>query len=147
MNPRILFTQWVMDTYPDLARRALDQAEAWRLEQAAAQNNPAALSGLGADGAPATFWSKFADGLTSLGTAYLGYKGQQQVLETNIQRAQMGLPPIDPATGAPTVRTAVSLSPELMARLQGAGSGLMTVALWGGAALIGIMLLKKLKVM
>lgn len=144
MNARIQFTQWVKDTHPDLFAAALHKAEQWRQSVAASTGNPAALNGMGADdSAPTSFWSKFADGLTSLGTAYLGYKGQQQVLETNIQRAQMGLPPIDPATGAPTVRTAISLSPELQARL---GGGVANIAIWGGAALLGIFLLKKLKV-
>lgn len=146
MDARVAFTQWVADTNPALFQQALDYAEDWRLSEAARQGNPATISGLGAANEPASFWSKFAEGLTSLGTAYLGYKGQQNVLDINLRRAQQGLPPIDPATGAPTVRTAITLSPEVLARLQGAGAGLTQVAIWGGIGLVAVMLLKKLKV-
>lgn len=104
------------------------------------------VGGLGDDTtAPAasSWWDQLSTAATSLGTAYLAYKGQQNVLATNIQRANMGLPPIDPTTGAPTVRTTVALSPQLMARLQDTGSLVLYAGLAVGALLLLKSLLKK----
>jgi hypothetical protein len=138
---RAQFLTWLKDFNPALFEEAVKRAEAWKSSVAAKTGNPAALSGLGdGDTTPTTWWQKIVDTLPSLGTAYLAYKGQQNVLDTNIQRANMGLPPIDPTTGAPTVKTAVSLSPQLMARLQDTGSYLLI----GGAVLAGVFLLSKM---
>jgi hypothetical protein len=153
---RAQFMQWLKDTYPDIFTMAVNKAEDWKAAVAARTGNPAALSGLrglgqetpytasgetATDGTTTTWWQTFVDTLPQLGTAYLAYKGQQNVLQTNIQRAQMGLPPIDPATGAPVVQTSLNLSPQLMARLQ---SGAGTMLLWGGAAVLGVVLLSSL---
>lgn len=150
---RAQFLQWVKDTHPQLFRGALKYAESWREGEADRQGNPGTVSGLGEvydpSGAPTgvvaptNFWQQFATGITALGTAYLGYKGQKNVLEMNLQRAQAGLPPIDPVTGAPTVRTSVSLSPEIMARLNDTGATLQKVILWGGLGFLGYMLIRK----
>jgi len=145
MNARAQFTQWVKDEHPELFRQAVEYAENWRLRQADEQGNPATINGLAdtATAEPQSFWQKFGEGLTSLGTAYLGYKGQKQVLDINLQRAQSGLPPIDPRTGAPTVRTAIDLSPEMMARISGVGLDMASILKWGLLGLGGFMLVKQ----
>jgi hypothetical protein len=136
---RAQFLTWLKEFNPALFEAVIKHAEDWKAGVAARTGNPAALSGLGeGDTAPTTWWQKIVDTLPTLGTAYLAYKGQQSVLDTNIQRANMGLPPIDPATGAPRVN--VGLSPQLMARLQDSGSWLLI----GGAALAGVFVLSKL---
>jgi hypothetical protein len=136
---RAQFLTWLKEFNPALFEEVIKRAEAWKSSVAERTGNPAALSGLGdGDAAPTTWWQKIVDTLPTLGTAYLAYKGQQSVLDTNIQRANMGLPPIDPATGAPRVN--VGLSPQLMARLQDSGSYLLI----GGAVLAGVFLLSKL---
>jgi len=131
---RAQFLTWLRTFNPALFEAAVKQAEDWKASLA----SPTALSGLGADDSePSTWWQQLTEGLTSMGTAYLAYKGQQQVLQTNIQRAQMGLPPIDPSTGAPTVRTQVSLSPQLLSRLGDGG----TMVLYAGLGLAALYLL------
>lgn len=147
VQSRAQFLEWLKETHPNLFRGALKYAETWREGEADRQGNPGTISGLGQTQAgtvePTSFWGKLSEGITALGTAYLGYKGQKNVLEMNLQRAQMGLPPIDPATGAPTVRTSVSLSPEIMARLNDTGTTVRNLMLWGGLGFLGYMLIKK----
>lgn len=138
---RAQFLTWLKDFNPALFEEAIKRTEDWKDSVTARTGNPAALSGLGdGDTVPTTWWEKIVSTLPTLGTAYLAYKGQQNVLDMNIQRANMGLPPIDPSTGAPTIRTQVGLSPQLLARLQDGGTWL----LYGGLALGAVLLAKSL---
>lgn len=89
-----------------------------------------------------TWWQKLADTVTSLGTAVIGYKTQKNILETNLQRAEQGLPPLDMSEGAPVVKTQVDISPEIMAKLQeSAAAGMQNILLFGGIALAAFFLL------
>lgn len=138
---RARFLDWLRTYNPGLFRAAIAHAENWKDGVTAASGNPGALSGVAlGDTDSSTWWQQLTSGITSMGTAYLAYEGQKNIIALNTQRASVGLPPLDPATGAPTVRTTVGLSPELMARLQSGGSWLVI----GAVGIAGIMLLKSL---
>lgn len=142
---RVAFAGWLKRTNRDLYDRAMQNAETWRRKQAKQQGNPATISGLGQTGtgatAPQSFWQQFVSGVMNLATGVLAFKGQKEILEANIKRVEQGLPPIDPATMAPAMRTEIEISPEIAARLQQTASEalpklLIPVALIGGALLL-----------
>jgi hypothetical protein len=145
---RAQFATWLKETHPALFQSALRYAENWREKTAAAQGRPAAISGLGETPTGAvqeqTFWQKFVEGMTGLATGVLAYKGQKEVLEANIRLAEMGQPPIDVSAGAPTVRTTVDLSPEVLARFQDAGFTTENLIKWGALGLGAFLLIPKL---
>ncbi len=145
---RAQFLTWLKQTYPAVFRHALEVAETAKASFAAQTRNPAALSGLGwtmnADGAaavePKSWWSSLAEGITQAGTAYLAYKGQKAAIDANMARANQGLPPIDySAYAAPTVRTQVDVSPEILARLRESGNTMLYV----GLGVLGVLLASK----
>jgi hypothetical protein len=147
---RAQFLTWLKETHPTVFRAALEHAETAKAHFAAQTGNPGALSGLGwtmgADGTavaePKSWWSSLAEGITQAGTAYLAYKGQKANIELNLQRAQQGLPPVDYSRyTAPTVRTQVDVSPEILARLR--EGGMNTMLLIGGV-LAAVLVLPKL---
>lgn len=136
---RARFLDWLREYNPGLFRAAIKNAEAWKSGVRAAGGAPTALSGVAlGDTDSSTWWQQLTQGITSMGTAYLAYEGQKNIIALNTQRAQQGLPPLDPVTGAPTVRTTVGLSPELMARLQTGGSWLII----GAVGIAALMVLK-----
>jgi hypothetical protein len=144
------FLTWLKQTHPAVFRHALEVAETAKASFAEQSGNGAALSGLGwtmgANGTvvaePKTWWQSLAEGITQAGTAYLAYKGQKANIELNMQRAQQGLPPIDYSRyNAPTVRTQVDVSPEILARLREGG---MNTLLLVGGVLAAVLVLPKL---
>lgn len=145
---RAQFLTWLKRTSPGTFRHALKVAENAKAHFVAQSGNPAALAGLGwtmsADGGtavaePKNWWQSLAEGITQAGTAYLAYKGQKAAIDLNLQRAQQGLPPIDVSRyTAPTVRTQVDVSPEILARLREGGTN--TLLLVGGIAAAALLL-------
>lgn len=144
------FLTWLKDRHPAVFNHALKVAETSKAHFADQTGNPAALAGLGwtmsADGGavaePKTWWSSLAEGITQAGTAYLAYKGQKANIELNMQRAQQGLAPIDySAYTAPTLRTQVDVSPEILARLK---EGSFNTVLLVGGGILAFMLFSKL---
>lgn len=138
---RAQFLTWLKQREPVVFRQALQHAETAKAHFVAQSGNPAALSGLGLtttkEGGAVVesknWWQSLAEGITQAGTAYLAYKGQKAAIDLNLQRAQQGLPPIDVSRyTAPTVRTQVDVSPEILARLREGGTN--TLLLVGGIA-------------
>lgn len=138
---RAQFLTWLKQRHPEIFLHALQVAERAKASFARQSGNPAALSGVGLteteSGAavtePKTWWSSLAEGITQAGTAYLAYKGQKANIELNMQRASQGLAPIDYSRyTAPTLRTQVDVSPEILARLREGGTN--TLLLVGGIA-------------
>jgi hypothetical protein len=128
---RLQFATWVKQRDPALYARAIEAAKS---------ASPEAVSGLGL---ASDFWTKFTDGLTQLATASIALKSQKAILDTNIARAQQGLPPIDMSAGAPVIRTQIGVDPATAARLQeGATAGVMRLLPWAIGAVAGFMLLK-----
>lgn len=131
---RAQFLTWLKQTNPGLFQAGLRIAETEKARFAEQTGNPGALSGLGSNGESKTWWQSFAEGITGVGTAYLAYKGQKASIDANLARANQGLPPIDYSMyAAPTVRTQVDLSPEIMARIKetGMATGLLIAAAVG----------------
>lgn len=127
---RIQFANWLKENHPNIFNAAIKKAGAGEL---------------GAD-EPATksFWQKFTDAATGLGTTYLALRNQKEAMKINLARAQAGQPPIDVASSAPVVRTQVDLSPQLQSRLiSTAGEGLNKTLLYGGLAFLGFLMFKK----
>jgi hypothetical protein len=136
---RARFLDWLRTYNPGLFRAAVKHAESWKEGVKAAGGAPTALSGVAlGDTSSSDWWTQLTQGITSMGTAYLAYEGQKNIIALNTQRAQVGLPPLDPTTGAPTVNTTVGLSPQLMARLQSGGSWLII----GAVGIAALMVLK-----
>ena len=152
------FLTWLKDRYPAVFKYGLKVAETDKARWAQQSGNPGALSGLndmyvpdygmGAKSGgtvvqePATWWQSATEGILALATGSLAYKSQKAAIEANMRRAELGQPPVDySAYGAPTVRTQIALSPEILARLKETG---MTTALIIGAGVLAVMLLPKL---
>ncbi len=103
------------------------------------------LAGLGASEGE-SFWDKLSGNLTKLGTTYLTLRNQKEAMEINLERARQGMPPLDIATTAPVVRTQIDLPPDVVNRITSeAGTGLNKILLFGGIAVIAVMLIKKMK--
>lgn len=138
---RAQFLTWLKRSNPAIFRSALQHAEKAKAHFVAQTGNPAALSGLGQtmlkDGSTVienkTWWQSATEGILALATGALAYKGQKAAIEMNMRRAEQGLPPIDYSRySAPTVRTEVDVSPEILARLR--ESGTSTLLVIGGIA-------------
>lgn len=149
---RAQFLTWLKRNNPGLFQAALKHAETAKASFVEQTGNPAALSGLGwsltesggAVAEPKSWWSSLAEGITQAGTAYLAYKGQKAAIDMNLARAQQGLPPMDYSSyAAPTVRTQVDVSPEILARLREGGTN--TLLLIGGIAAAFFLLPKLLR--
>jgi hypothetical protein len=142
---RLQFATWLKQTNPALFDKAIRAAE---------KNTRVAMGDYDIDGnldaAPATptttqpsFWSRFTDGLTQLATASIALRAQRAVLNTNIQRAEQGLPPISMESGAPVIRTQIDVSPQVASRLQQtAAEGTQKLLLFGGLAAAAFFLLR-----
>lgn len=125
---RAQFVTWLKNTHPDLWQGIM-QSE---------------LGGLGVHEAPEavperSMWEKIIDGATKVGSTYLQYEAQRKILKMNIERAQQGLPPLDPSIigATPVIRTEIDISPEMAAGLkQKLGMGIGTIALIGAGVLL-----------
>ncbi len=116
------FLTWAQNKFPDLYAAAIK----------AASNGQ--LSGLGvhdtAETPPA--YDSIVDKIVALGGGYLTYTMQKKIINMNIERAKMGLPPIDIAAAgaAPVVQTEVNISPAMMASLkESLGGGMQQIGL------------------
>lgn len=144
---RAQFLTWLKDKNPDLFYRVVNRADSGGDADNMADLPPVdfGFRGMGAtDDNGTTWWQRIAEGVTSLGTAVIGFKAQQSVLEANLDRAERGLPPIEMDAAAPVVKTQVALDPEIIQRLQeSATAGMSNILLFGGLALGAFLLLKK----
>lgn len=130
------FLTWAHETFPDLYEAVLTRV---------AEEN-AHLAGLGQEETQ-SWWQKAATAFTALGTTYLGLKNQRDIMKINLQRAQMGQAPISGEDlTAPVVQTRIDLDPDTVAKLtQGAGMQVNKILLFGGIALVGVLLLMRNK--
>lgn len=136
---RLQFANWLQETHPEIFARAI----------AIAENST--NSGLGIHEATAgttvttggSFWEKFTSAAVGVGTTYLTLKNQRDAMKINLERAQVGLPPIDMATSAPVIRTQVDLSPELTTRLVSNVGSVFQPMLIAGAAILAFFLFSR----
>lgn len=138
---RAQFLTWLKSTNPDVFERVVSVAESGMGDLPPVDFG---LRGMGAAEATEseTWWQKLSSGLTAMGSAYLGYQTQKDLIELNMQRAEQGLAPLE-NTIAPTVRTEVALDPAIVQRLQeSATAGLSNMLLIGGVVLGAFFLMK-----
>lgn len=92
--------------------------------------------------APETpWWQTVLDTVKDVGSAYLQWEAQKDILEVQKKRVEQGLPPIDTAVLAPTVRVQADIPAEFRAAI---GGGIQNVLLWGAAGLAAFLLLRNL---
>jgi len=131
---RIQFVDWLQKAHPALAAAAIEAAENSSINGLGQMGPPAPANGLGG-----SFWEKITSGALALGGTYLTLKAQRDAMKINIARAEQGLPPIDPALAAPTIRTQVDIDPALAEKLMSnVGSGLNRTLLIAGAGILAL---------
>lgn len=120
------FLTWMQNKHPDLYAAAINEASNGR------------LSGMGQMGPPSPTvepvpaYTSIVDKIVALGSGYLTYTMQKKIINMNIERAKMGLPPIDIAAAgaAPVVQTEVNISPAMIASLkESLGGGMQQIGL------------------
>ena len=144
---RAQFLTWLQNNHPELFDAVVARASTANMAIIAQE-----LSGLGVHGGAEgvltsvkdsgdAWWQKIAGGLTAAGTVYLSLKNQRDAMELNLERAKQGLPPVDAGVTAPVIRTEIDLPPDVVKQLTaGAGQQVNKLLLFGGAAIIAIML-------
>ena len=128
---RAQFVTWLQNKHPELWNAILTKSELGQAETTAQKKS---------------FWDKIMDTVTTIGPAYLQYEAQRKMLKLNIERAQQGLPPLDPDVygAVPTIRTEVDISPEIAGRLKEGIMGIgMNTLLLVGAGLAVFMLMRR----
>lgn len=148
MNTRaaLAFASWLRVNHPKLFRQAAEKADIAvevRNERAAGRG----LRGLGLTAPTETtektgWFDTFMKVAAGLGATYFSLDAQKRQLEINIQRAQMGLDPIDVA-GNPVITTEVVLDAGTVDKItRSAGVQINKVLLFGGLAAAAFFLLK-----
>lgn len=131
INSRVQFADWLKETHPQIFEAAIKKASAGSLGTT--------------DTVPTkSFWQKFSDAATGLGTTYLALRNQKEAMKINLARAQNGQPPIDVASSAPVVRTQVDIDPRLARQLVStAGEGLNKTLMYAGLGLVAFLAFRK----
>ena len=146
MNTRaaLNFANWLKIEHPKLFRQAADRADI----SLALRNERAVNRGLGqieVEPAPTekTGWLEtFMNVAAGLGTTYLTLKNQRDQLKINIERAKIGLDPID-ITAQPIITTQIQLDPDTVDKITAsAGFQVNKVLLWAGVAAAAFFLLR-----
>ena len=131
------FLTWMQNRHPELYAEAFE---------AASNSN---LSGLGQTTAePTPTYTSLVDKIVALGSGYLTYTMQKKIINMNIERAKMGLPPIDIAAAgaAPVIQTEVNISPAMIASLkESLGGGMQQIGLIIAVALGAFLLFGRKK--
>lgn len=137
---KIAFAQWVQKNDPFLFQVAVKRAEMLKGQ---------GVGFLGID------WSSIAtsvvDTVKSVAPSLVQYKAQSALLKTQLKRAENGLPPLQTAEYAPTVKIAAEITPETEAAAtriaaqsisQGMGN-FGKILPFAAIGLVGFMLLRK----
>lgn len=133
------FADWLRINHPKLFRQASIRADI-AMELRSQQNQ---ANGLGVHPADVDLsvsqsgsWvDTFMQVAGGLGATYLSLDAQKRQLKINIERAQIGLPPIDVA-GSPVLTTEVQLDAATVSKItQSAGLQINKLLLFAGAGL------------
>lgn len=135
------FLGWLSQYSPEVYAAVLEQVP----EAAAQMSVTPHMQGLGQDPTTATttqpaavpWWEKIVDVAGSIGSAYLNYQAQKDILKVQQDRASRGLPPITSDVYAPTIRHQVDVPQEFKQAAMGTGT---LLALGGGALLLFMMM-------
>lgn len=130
---RAQFLTWVKIKHPAVYQAAVSRANAATLGQTD-------------EAAKTSWWQKAVTGIAAVGTTYLGLKNQRDAMKINLQRAEAGLEPIDIEGSAPVIKTQIELSDDILSKItESAGSNINKMLLFGGAAVIALLLVMQPK--
>lgn len=137
-NSALQFASWLRINHPKLFRQAAERADI----AAEMRNGNFTRRGLGlveteVVAEKSTGWfDTFLKVAGGLGATYLSLEAQKKQLQINIQRAQMGLDPIDVA-GNPVITTEVVLDQNTVSKItQSAGLQVNKVLIFAGLAAV-----------
>lgn len=123
------FIEWIKNWAPGLYRRAKAKADATEAAEGGELGN---LGG---------WWESFSDNLTEVGTTYLQFRTQKEILDAQLERMRAGEPPLQTSEYAPTI--SVKPDPGTTREITGAiGAGLgrmLPFIAIGGVALVLMM--------
>lgn len=94
MDSKKMFLQWLAINEPVIFKAAAERAES------------PGLSGI------ADFFTSAVDVIKQAAPAITQYKAQSKILKVQLERAKQGLPPLDTADYAPTIKVQPQLTPE-----------------------------------
>ena len=77
--------------------------------------------------------------------AYLAYDAQKDIMDMNIERAKLGLDPIDPGLTAPQIRVIHDVPPEVQQQISAFKMGGVNILLWGALAVGGFFLVRAIR--
>lgn len=133
------FVAWLQEFSPGIAIAAAKHADA--ATQAAGLGQ---VTTTVSEPAATGWFDSFMTKAGELGSQFLAYRTQKQILDIQIERAEAGLPPLETSQLAPTIK--VETTPEATRQITSAiGTGLKTLAtpLLIAAAGIGLLLFLK----
>lgn len=87
------------------------------------------------------WWEKVINVAKDVGTAALQWKAQKDILDVQKERVKQGLPPIDTAVLAPTVRVQADIPPEIRREI---GGGIQNLLMWGAIGLGAFFLIRNM---
>jgi hypothetical protein len=127
---KALFNNWLQFRFPAAADRArgFGRGTLQGMDATAAPTAPAA---------DAPWWQAGAAKLFDYAPQAVAAAAQYKLIKTNMKRAEKGLPPIDTAIAAPTVRVQTELDPQTRQTINYVGYGAAALG-----ALVGLKLLK-----
>lgn len=105
---KIQLAKWLQRNDPYLFRVAVKAAQIEKAQEKGMGNIFSAIGNIdwGSIGSAAV------STVTKVAPALIQYKSQKKILDTNLKRAETGLPPIDYAEYQPTVKIAPEITPE-----------------------------------
>lgn len=139
---RTKFMTWLQEFSPGIAIAAAKHADA--ATKASGLGQTIMPTGTISEPAATGWFDSFMTKAGELGSQFLAYRTQKQILDIQIARAEAGLAPLETSQLAPTIK--VETSPEATRQITSAiGTGLktLTVPLLIGAAGIGLLLFLK----
>lgn len=127
-------------------KRFLRWLEAWNPQLHAAAVNAANAvtendTGLGALN---SWWDSFTDKISQLGSKYVQFRTQKEILDAQMERMRQGLPPLETGQYAPTVaiKPDAGTTAEITSAI-GSGIGKLSTPLMLAAAALGFFFLTK----
>lgn len=133
------FLVWLGARHPNLAAR-VNPGSGFGAEMAALAADyslPSANQTTVTAAADDSWWKSLTKSISEAAPQFIQAKAQYDLMKTNLRRAEQGLPPIDSASIAPTVKVQAQTSPEQNKVL------LIGAAIIGGALLLPALLKRR----
>ena len=129
------FLIWLKNNHPRLFAAVQRKVKAGQLAGLGATASSTSTSSGGTN-----LWGQITGAISNLGTAYLTYTTQQKVLDTQLQRAKQGLPPLNASQlQMPANQVQVGVSSQTGQQIaSGLTQGMKAYALPLGIAAVGL---------